>query len=160
MDSVTEVYQCLVSFWIWNKLEYSMKYLNHGKKHFTPAWFFPSVDNLFYCTLTKSSLTENKTRNKNQNIQHKYQNPSHSVSNEGYNLSFLVCVFLEGKHNQHNQQHFTKPQALSPCLAFLFSFLSLFFPPPQLPREEMNSQSELRRCTLPTFEKNLWNNVT
>lgn len=101
---------------------------------------------------------EKKIGTKNQNIQHKYyQNSLHSVIDEDFHLYFLVCLFLERKYNQHNQQHFTKAQALSQSLTFLFSFFFLFFPTPQLPRE-MNCQSELCRCTLPTLKKNLWNN--
>lgn len=40
-------------------------------KTFHVNMIFLSVDNLFYFTLTKSSLTEKKIGNKIQNIQHK-----------------------------------------------------------------------------------------
>lgn len=92
------------------------------------TWFFLTVDNLFYFTLTKSSLMEKKIGTKNQNIQHKYyQNSLHSVIDEDFHLYFLVCLFLERKYNQHNQQHFTKAQALSQSLTFLFSFFFFSF---------------------------------
>lgn len=100
-----------------------------------------------------------KIGNKNQNIQHKqYQNITFS---QWWRFPpFFSCVHFFRKKTYATQSTlFYKASGIVPksCLFIFFSLPFSFHP--QLPREKGNSQSELCRCALLTFKKNLWNNV-